>query len=167
VTLALPRSARAAEWLDEGKLGLLYHDITIGGDHREPGPDVNGELLFVSPELLKAIGSPRPHLGGSVNTAGATSYAYAGLTWTLTPGGGPVFFGLGLGGAVHDGLLNKDIPDRKELGSRALFHESLEAGWRFGGGVSISLFLDHMSNADLARHNAGLTNLGVRTGFKF
>src|SRR5580700_9347697 len=119
--LALSRPAQAEGWLDEGKLGLMYHDIPIGGDHREPGPDINGELLFASPDFLQAIGAPRPHLGGSLNTAGATSYGYFGLTWTLAPWDGPLFFGLGLGGAVHDGDLDNDIPDRKELGSRILF----------------------------------------------
>jgi lipid A 3-O-deacylase len=165
--LALPHAARADGWVDEGKLGLLYHDIPIGGDHREPGPDVNGELLFTSPGFLQAIGSPRPHLGGSVNTKGATSYAYTGLTWTVAPWDGPVFFGLGLGGAVHDGLLNEDVPHRKEFGSRVLFHEYVEGGWRMTKSLSLSVFLDHMSDANLSRHNAGMTNLGLRAGFKF
>src|SRR5580658_1598263 len=156
--LALSRPARAEGWIDEGKLGVMYHDIPIGGDHREPGPDINGELLFASPDFLQAIGAPRPHLGGSLNTAGATSYGYFGLTWTLAPWDGPLFFGLGLGGAVHDGDLDKDIPDRKELGSRILFHESVEGGWRISRRFSLSAFLDHMSNADLATHNAGMTN---------
>jgi hypothetical protein len=33
--------------------------------------------------------------------------------------------------------------------------------------VSLSAFLEHMSNADLARHNPGLTDAGARLGFKF
>jgi hypothetical protein len=33
--------------------------------------------------------------------------------------------------------------------------------------VSVSAFLDHMSNANLARHNAGLTDVGARLGFEF
>jgi hypothetical protein len=33
--------------------------------------------------------------------------------------------------------------------------------------MSISGFLDHMSNANLATHNAGLTDAGARLGFKF
>jgi lipid A 3-O-deacylase len=165
--LAWPTAAGATGWVDEGKLGVIYHDIPVGGDHREPQADVNGELLFASPDFLEAIGAPRPHLGGSVNTAGATSYAYFGLTWTATPCDGPIFLGLGLGGAVHDGLLNKEIPHRKELGSRVLFHESLESGYRFTESVSLSIFFDHMSDANLTRHNAGMTNLGLRIGFKF
>ncbi len=158
-------AAAQDRWIDEGKLGVLDHDIAIGDPHNEPGVDVNGELLFASPGFLKAIGAPRPHLGGSVNSAGATSYGYFGLTWT---GDFSDFFVAGaLGGAIHDGEINRDQPHRKELGSRILFHEYVELGYRVTAVVSISLFLDHMSNADLARHNGGLTNLGLRAGYKF
>jgi lipid A 3-O-deacylase len=163
---AAPAAHAQGPWLDEIKLGLDAHDIALGGDHKEPGADVNGELLFVSPPLLKVIGAPRPHLGVAVNTSGATSYAYFGLTWT-----GSLFerafVSGGLGGAVHDGQLTGTAQDRKQLGSRILFHEYAEAGYRITPVLSLSVFLDHMSNADLARHNAGMTNVGLRTGFKF
>lgn len=161
-----PAAHAETGWLDEGKLGASAHDITLGGQHREPGADITGELLFTSPSLLHAIGRPRPHLGIAVNTAGATSYAYFGLTWTATVLG-RAFISGALGGAVHDGEINADRPDRKQLGSRILFHEYVEAGYRVTPVVSLSVFLDHISNADLARHNAGMTNLGLRTGFKF
>ncbi len=59
------------------------------------------------------------------------------------------------------------MDDRKQLGSRVLFHEYVEVGFRATPVLSLSVFLDHMSNADLARHNAGMTNIGLRTGFKF
>ena len=153
-------------WLDEAKLGIDAHDITLGGQHQEPGADINGEVLFTSPGLLRAIGRPRPHFGVAVNTAGATSYAYFGLTWTA-PVLGRAFVSGALGGAVHDGELNGDVPNRKQLGSRILFHEYVEAGFRVTAVLSLSVFLDHMSNADLARHNAGMTNVGLRTGVKF
>lgn len=161
-------SAAHAErgWLDEGKLGLDAHDISLGGDHKEPGVDINGELLFVSPALLKVIGAPRPHLGLAVNTSGATSYAYFGLTWTASLFQ-RTFISGGLGGAVHDGQLTGTAADRKQLGSRILFHEYVEAGYRITPVLSLSVFLDHMSNANLASHNAGMTNIGLRTGFKF
>jgi len=153
-------------WLDEAKLGADAHDITLGGQHREPGADITGELLFTSPGLLSVIGRPRPHFGIAVNTAGATSYAYFGLTWTAAVLD-RAFVSGALGGAVHDGEINADKPERKQLGSRILFHEYVEAGYRVTPVVSLSIFLDHISNADLARHNAGMTNIGLRTGFKF
>jgi len=155
-----------SRWLDEAKLGVNAHDISLGGHHEEPGADVNGEVLFTSPGLLEAIGSPRPHVGVSVNTSGATSYAYFGLTWT-----GSIldraFVSGALGGAVHDGEIDANVPERKRLGSRVLFHEYVELGLRATPVLSLSVFLDHMSNANLARHNAGITNVGLRTGFKF
>jgi lipid A 3-O-deacylase len=153
-------------WLDEVKLGLDAHDIALGGDHKEPGADVNGEVLFASPAFLQAIGGPRPHIGVAVNTAGATSYAYLGLTWTASIID-RAFISGALGGAVHNGEINANLSDRKRLGSRVLFHEYVELGFRATPVLSLSVFLDHMSNADLARHNAGMTNVGLRTGFKF
>ena len=33
--------------------------------------------------------------------------------------------------------------------------------------LSVSGFVDHMSNANLAPHNAGITDAGARLGFKF
>ena len=164
--IACGSAAAQNRWVDEGKLGLSAHDMKLGGEHEEPGADVKGEVLFTSPDLFTAIGRPRPHLGVSVNTAGATNYAYIGLTWT-----GEfferAFASAALGGAIHDGELNADKPHRKQLGSRVLFHEYVELGYRLTPIVSVSLFLDHMSNANLARHNAGLTDLGVRVGYKF
>ena len=161
-----PAAHAQRDWLDEAKLGVDAHDITLGGKHQEPGADINGELLFTSRALLSAIGRPRPHFGIAVNTAGATSYAYFGLTWTATVLD-RAFISGALGGAVHDGEINAEKPDRKQLGSRILFHEYVEAGYRVTPVLSLSVFLDHMSNADLARHNAGMTNIGLRTGFKF
>ncbi|HEX9491519.1 MAG TPA: acyloxyacyl hydrolase [Stellaceae bacterium] len=160
-------SAQAqSRWLDEAKLGLDAHDIALGGTHKEPGVDVNGELLFTSPPLLDAIGGPRPHVGVAVNTSGATSYAYFGLTWTASIFD-RAFISGALGGAVHNGKIDTDVPNRKGLGSRVLFHEYVELGLRATPVLSLSVFLDHMSNANLARRNAGMTDVGLRTGFKF
>src|SRR5262245_20877989 len=66
-------------WLDEVKLGVLAHDIRLLSDHFEPGADINVEVLFPAPALLRVLGAPRPHLGLALNTAGATNYAYGGL----------------------------------------------------------------------------------------
>ena len=63
-------------------LGVLAHDVGIFGDNIEDGVDIVGEVLFKSPDIFSIIGSPRPTLGVSVNTAGRTDYAYFDLTWT-------------------------------------------------------------------------------------
>lgn len=171
---AVPSMAAAqASPVDEFKFGVLAHDIGLFDHHVETGSDVNFELLFTPPEALRAIGSPRPDVGGSLNTAGGTSSGYFGLTWGITliqnlfGWGHSVFLDGSLGGAVQGGYTDEAPPDRKKLGSTLLARESLELGYQLTPSVSVSGFLDHMSNANLATHNAGLTNAGARLGFKF
>jgi len=165
--LLAPLQAQAAAGiLDEAKIGLLAHDVPIGVDHREQGADFNGELLFVSPQFLAPIWAPRPHIGVNINTAGKTSYAYAGLTW-LAPLTTTLFADLGLGGAIHDGPDESTQRDHKGLGTRLLFHESVEIGYRVTEKASIAVFIDHVSNADVGSHNPGITNLGIRMGWSF
>lgn len=172
---AVSSAANAAgpAWIDEAKLGVLAHDIGFLGHHVEDGTDINGELLFVSPGFLSWIGSPRPHIGGTVSTAGNTSYGYLGLTWSydlwreLLRGEDALFVAGSLGGGAHDGYLDSGPSERKLLGSRVLFRESAEIGYRVTPAISISVMLDHLSNAGLADHNQGLTNVGLRTGFRF
>ncbi|HXP31791.1 MAG TPA: acyloxyacyl hydrolase [Stellaceae bacterium] len=169
----IPRPGRAdGGWIDEAKLGLLAHDVPLFDPHIENGVDVNGELLFKPLTAFPGIGTLRPHLGMTVNTEGETSYAYTGLTGTaklidgvFRPGDG-IFGSLGLGGAIHDNS-NTGSPGHVGLGSRLLFHEELDLGYRFAGAADVSLFMDHLSNADIGRHNPGMTNLGIRTGYNF
>jgi lipid A 3-O-deacylase len=152
--------------LSELRLGLLDHDIGILGHAKEGGGDINGEVLFESPGFLDAVGAPRPHLGVSVNSEGDTSQAYAGLTWGFAPVQ-LVFMEFSLGGAIHDGKLSDGGTARKELGARVLFRESLSLGYRIDDHHSLSLIFDHESNANLADHNEGLNNLGIRWGYRF
>jgi lipid A 3-O-deacylase len=171
---AVPTSATAqTQVVDEFKFGVLAHDIGLFDKHVESGSDINFEMLFTPPEFFRVIGSPRPHLGGSLNTAGKTNDGYFGLTWGITllqnlfGWGGSVFANGSLGGALQDGFTNSAPPDRKKLGSTALFRESVELGYQLTPNLSISGFVDHMSNANLAPHNAGITDAGARLGFKF
>ena len=166
-------AAAQSQIVDEFKFGILAHDIGLFDKHVETGADVNFEMLFTPPEFFSVIGSPRPHLGGSLNTAGNTNAGYFGLTWGITliqnlfGWGNGVFLNGSLGGALQDGYRNDAPPDRKRLGSTALFRGSLELGYQLTPSVSISGFVDHMSNANLAPHNAGITDAGARLGFKF
>jgi lipid A 3-O-deacylase len=159
--------------INELKFGILAHDIGLFDSPVETGADVNFELLFTPPEALSVIGSPRPQVGGSLNTAGGTSSGYFGLTWGITliqslfGWGNSVFLNGSFGGAVQGGYTNNAPPDRKKLGSTLLARESLELGYQLTPNLSVSGFLDHMSNANLATHNAGLTDAGARLGFKF
>jgi lipid A 3-O-deacylase len=173
LVLGVGAAQAVPSWIDEVKLGVLAHDIHFLGNHVEPGADLNVEVLFPSPALLRVLGAPRPHLGFSLNTAGATDYAYVGLTWSgrpwhpllALPEG--LFVAGSLGGGVHDGHRNTVLPERKSLGSRLLFRESVEAGYQLTRQVSLSVMLDHLSNAGLAPHNPGLTNVGARIGLTF
>jgi lipid A 3-O-deacylase len=166
-------AAEAASYIDELKLGVLDHDVGVFGSTRESGVDLNAELRFVSPSFLSPIFAPRPHLGVSVNTAGDTSQLYFGLTWSFTlfreilGAGDGIFIDASLGGSVHNGELNDSRSDMKALGSRVLFRESVELGYRFLERHSVSVMLDHVSNANLADHNEGLDTVGVRYGLKF
>ena len=176
LALAPVRAVAQIKLVDEVKIGALAHDVGFLTHHVENGADVNLEILFVSPDLLRLIGSPRPHIGADINTAGNTSDGYFGLTWgwTLMPslfGAGAVFANGSLGGAVQDGLTGTNTtvppPGRKLLGSQVLFRESAELGYQITPIVSISAILDHISNANLAPRNAGITSAGARLGFKF
>lgn len=166
--------ARAADGIiDQLKFGVLDHDIGIGGHHKEPGADINGEVQFTSPSFLGIIWSPRPHLGTDINTDGKTSDIYAGLTWTLLKfqdvfdSSDAIFLDGSVGGAVHDGHLHGGSSSDKQLGSRVLFRESVEIGYQFVPRQSISLFADHISDAGLTSQNQGISNLGVRYGYGF
>jgi len=166
VAFPLVPSHAADGILDEADFGVLAHDVPLGVTHVESGADINGELRFVSPGFLAPIFAPRPHLGVSINSDGGNSYAYGGLTWTANFT--PIFFGnLGLGGAIHDGPDYSTNPTHKGLGTRVLFHEYLEFGAHIAAPWSASVFLDHVSNADLGGHNPGLTNVGLRLGYSF
>lgn len=178
-----PGLARAdADFVDEVKIGVLYHDIGIFGDNVEEGADINLEVLFVAlnwlyddsnPDWVNRLLNPRPNIGASINTAGDTSQFYFGLAWqwdlftNLARPDDGIFFGFGAGGAVHDGKLETHEPDRKSLGSRVLFHLSAEVGYRFTERVSLSVYSEHSSNAWLADENDGYDNLGLRLGIAF
>jgi len=174
--LAPARATAQINPLDEVKIGVLSHDIGFLTHHVETGADINLEVLFTPPDLLSLIGSPRPHIGADINTAGNTSDGYLGLTWgwTLLPsvfGGGALYANGSLGGAVHDGFTGGKAsvppPGRKLLGSAVLFRESAELGYQLTPMVSVSALLDHISNANLAPRNAGITSAGARLGFRF
>jgi lipid A 3-O-deacylase len=170
----LPATASAQiKLIDEIKLGGLAHDVTFGGRHLESGADINLEMLFTPPDILRVLGSPRPHIGADINTSGNTSDGYFGLTWgimliqSLFGAGDGVFANGSLGGAIHDGFIDTAPAGRKRLGSRVLFRESAELGYQITPNASVSAMVDHISNANLGNHNAGITSAGARFGFKF
>ena len=163
--------------ISELRFGALSHDVVFPGlrnitapnpfrHHFERGVNLNAEVAFVSPRFLRYLLSPRPRVGGSVNTLGYTSNAYVDLDWRYQLRSGPFFEGF-LGVAVHDGKLRDANPEFAELGTRFLFHIGLETGVRVYGRHGLSLFWEHMSNSALAHRNQGMDSAGIRYGYRF
>ena len=154
--------------ISEVRLGILAHDHDLAPFSRseENGIDGNFEILFRTPDCLEKYGSPRPHLGVSLNMSGDTSQVYSGLTWewNLTRNW---FFNFSLGASAHNGKTTTTKTDRKELGCRVLFRESMDIGYKFYDRHSVSAFFDHISNAKLCEKNEGLETLGLRYGYRF
>lgn len=101
-----------------------------------------------------------------LNTAGKTSYVYAGFAWQLdiTPNFWvePMF-----GGAIHNGQLDTADPTRVSLGCHQLFHTGVSAGYRFNETWSLVATWDHISNAGLCSRNVGLNTYGAKIGYRF
>lgn len=151
----------------EINLGVLDHDTDHlwSGFSRESGVDINVEAMF-TPSFEIFGGAIRPVAGASINTSGDTSKLYIAARWRYQFDRG-VFFGLGVGGAVHDGETDVKSDDAKALGSRFLFHNALELGYRFKDNSTLAFYFDHVSNASLADPNQGLDTLGIRLGYRF
>ena len=166
-SLGFAEEHKMTAWLHEIKFGVLHHDpgSLWSNFRRESGVDLNLEAIF-SPHIQVLGGTIRPALGGSINTVGDTSKLYAGMRWQYEHSSG-LFFGIGLGGAIHDGKLHLHQSDRKALGSRVLFHIPVELGYRFSAKGSLSVFFDHVSNANFADANEGMDTLGGRLGYRF
>lgn len=159
-------SAQADGIFSEIRFGALAHDQGVFVATKEEGLDINAELYFADLGWFDGAWEARPSIGVSVNTNGDTSQAYAGLTLG-GPIAGPWFIEGAVGAAVHDGDLDKTMYDRKELGCRVLFHLAASTGVMVSDNVSLSLYLDHISNANLCDNNEGLETAGARIGFRF
>ena len=143
--------------------------------------DLNAELVFPEPRLSEWPADPRwrfivPrfHVGGMVNLNGKTSYAYAGVLWTLDLPFNFLVEGF-VGGSVHNGALDNAIvngmPTRAALGCRVLFHTGGSVGYRFNRQWTVMFTYDHLSNGNAVfgacSRNQGLTQLGGRIGYTF
>lgn len=170
----------AGGFVSEIKGGVLLHDVGRGNETKnaeENTIDINAEILFdritlidTGNDLLNLLVQPRPHIGGQVNTGGWTNHGYFGITWDYQFEAGP-FIEFAFGFGVHDGQLKGPSTrntDRPNLGSRVLFREGLDLGWRFAGGHSLAVHGSHLSNGGVfAKENDGMNFLGVRYGYRF
>ena len=110
----------------------------------------------------------QPYVFGSVNTAGDTHYAAAGISAKF---GNRVYIRPGLGIAAHTGSAkNFQDPtnDEVEFGSRVLFAPELGIGAQINERVSVEASWVHLSHGTLfGRQNPGMDNIGVRLNFGF
>ncbi len=160
--------ASAGDFVSELKIGVLDHDVPdlwSGFRREDDSADINVEALL-SPTVLFFGGTIRPAVGATINTPGETSHAYVDARWQYELPDG-IYFGLGLGAAIHNGNLGPTDPDRKALGSRVLFHIPIELGYRLDEHNSFSVYFEHTSNGYTQDYNEGLDRLGVRYGYRF
>lgn len=173
VRIASPASADDGDANDGGgfvseiRIGALLHDRGPTTRRIEGGVNGNFEVLFSKLDFLDFVWSPRPLVGVSINSRGDISQAYIGLGWQWDLDWRGTFVGFSLGGSIHNGDINTDRNDKKDLGCRALFRESAEVGIHFDARHSLSLMFDHISNAYICSQNEGLDTFGVRYGYRF
>jgi hypothetical protein len=162
--------------VSEIRLGLADHDAYNGFIpviparwHLDGIEDVHFEVLFHSPEVdaFRWIGAPRPNLGATISLTGRESVAHAGLTWQLPVFDTPVYLEATLGGAVHNGVLTGAIPPARNLGCRVNFYEQFGIGANLSESVTVTAFYEHTSNLGLCPANDGLSNFGLKLGWRF
>ncbi len=176
LAVAMPVEASSAlhaednRWgIDEFRFGVLKHQIENSPD--EEGIDINAEVLFnrltlytTGNKFIDYWLTPRPDIGVTINTSGDTSQLYAGFTWDLKLTD-RIFFETSFGGAVHNGALDDD--HTTQYGCRVNFRESAGLGFNLSEHWDMLIEVDHMSNAGLCSENRGLTNAGIKFGYKW
>jgi lipid A 3-O-deacylase len=163
--------------LSEVRGGIMAHSVDQPGPNDTFGfldltriQDANVELLFTPPDWSAWgwIGSPRPMVGTTVNFGGLESMAYAGLTWHANLFNTPLFVEGSFGGAITNGASHGAVDPARNLGCPVLFHESASIGYDITDNADVMLTAEHASHAGLCGDdNRGLSNIGVRVGFKF
>ncbi|KAI94221.1 lipid A 3-O-deacylase [Rhodomicrobium udaipurense JA643] len=153
--------------IDEVRVGAFKQAIDDAPG--EGGPAINLEVLSgripgaYENSILNIFMTPRLHIGGTV-AFDKTNQFYWGATWDvkLTD---RVFFETSFGGAAHDGPLSSKT--EASYGCDVNFRESASLGIALSADWKLMATIDHMSNAGLCDTNRGLTNAGVRLGYKF
>ncbi len=144
------------------KGGILAHSTGPVSSGKEDGVDLNGEVLF-NKRVLKGY----PAVGADVNLNGNTSFLYGGLAWE-----GRLFKHLLLGGflglAIHNGDLDSENDDMRQLGTRVLIREAVDIGFYLRDDLVASIMYDHYSNTGLGEsRNEGNDNIGIRLAYYF
>ena len=173
-SLAKAEAKFAQGW--EIRLGLYNHGLdsfsaSSTNGNKEGGLDINGEIL--APPLPYKLWPQnlRLRLGTSISLLGKTDLFYTGLAFEVSEIIAPFFITLGLDIAVHTGRRRENDDGFNSLGCRWIFHESASVGLVFGTHHRIMGTIEHASNArsliGACPENAGLTNVGIRYGYRF
>jgi hypothetical protein len=146
--------------------GLYAHDtnvVTKSG--LESGVDLELGWRGERMHFLHGIGSPSPHVLVSLNSAGDTHFAAAGVSWKI---GHTVYFRPGVGVAIHTGPSDFDLTGQRiYLGSRVLFEPEVGIGYQATQRFSVEASWVHLSHAMLAGgQNPGLDTMGIRLNYK-
>ncbi|WP_286721210.1 acyloxyacyl hydrolase [Devosia sp. 63-57] len=162
--------------VDELRIGLHAHDVhhaalpfSVNQWRLNQIEDISFDLLFTSPDLdvFRWMGSPRPEVGATLNLGGKDSMAHLGLTWQLPIFETPVYLEGTFGAAIHDGALTGAAPGRKNFGCQVNFYERFGVGMHVSDNVTATLTYEHTSNNGWCQANDGLSNFGLRLGWKF
>lgn len=177
-----PALTANAQLVDEARIGVMQHNICVidcKNADKEDGPNIEGEIVFASPDFLSIILAPRPYIVGSYNTAGDTNFGGVGLLWnwdfaqgwSLEPS---------LGYVLHDGANESPFPqgdprsdafarENVYFGSDDLFRTGLALNRDFGPNWGLQLQYEHLSHGQILGNgrNQGIDNLGVRAYWRF
>ena len=154
----------------EIRVGVFGADLEPGGGG-DGKAALNVELLTdhlgepESASIFERLLHPRLHLGATINPdSDGVNQAYAGLTWDYPLSSG-LFVETSFGTALHDGGTSGNNSD--SYGCTLQFRESLSLGVSLNEHLRVMATVDHMSNAGLCDENQGLTNVGVRLGYRW
>ncbi|GGB73692.1 acyloxyacyl hydrolase [Henriciella pelagia] len=177
-----PALTANAQLVEEARIGVMQHNICVidcKNADKEDGPNIEGEIVFASPDILSIILAPRPYIVGSYNTAGDTNFGGVGLLWnwdfaqgwSLEPS---------LGYVIHDGANESPFPqgdprsdafarENVYFGSDDLFRTGLALNRDFGPNWGLQLQYEHLSHGQILGNgrNQGIDNLGVRAYWRF
>lgn len=165
-----------SSFVDEVRIGGQFHDAYPGFIPTTPSKfrfnqleDVSLDVLFRSPDIdaFRWLGSPRPNLGGTLSLTGQESMIHLGLTWHVPIFELPIFIEGTFGGALNNGYASNPPPGFRALGCNLMFYEQAGIGANIGDNVTATVTYEHTSNAGLCNPNAGLSNVGLRLGWKF
>lgn len=157
--------------IDEIRFGA-FGQVDAAPGQSEGGAYAQFEALFSKPSwvfdnpILDLFFRPRPNLGLSINTAGDTSQAFAGLNWDVWVSD-RFFLEGAFGLALHDGELSAPTDGQPAMGCRVLPRGAASAGMALSPNWRVTATLSRTASGGLCDPDDGLTQAGVSFGFSF